>query len=280
MIVREIEKYDSRVHLIVSSSNFGGPARPRNLGIKASSGEYIAFLDSDDIWYKHKLEECMPYFNASVDIVYHDLICYGSVNFFYSKKMKGRSLNSPTTEDLLLKGNALNNSSVIIKRSILEKVGCLDEANDMIAAEDYNLWLKVSQNNSNFLYIPKVLGKYLVGDENISSKDMSKCMEYASRNFVNSLNDEQYKKYIARIQYIHSRFLYKNNKYNLVVPPLLYVIKYGAFDLRIRSLYTLCCSFVMLLLTLPILKNRQSLSKIKNKAQKDSKTIYHLDQKN
>ena len=56
------------------SDNFGGPARPRNLGIKKAKSKYIAFLDSDDWWLPGKLELSIAYLEKGVDLVYHPLI--------------------------------------------------------------------------------------------------------------------------------------------------------------------------------------------------------------
>ncbi len=56
LVVEEFSKLDSRVKLIRMEKNFGGPAKPRNIGVENSKGEYIAFLDADDIWEEDKLE--------------------------------------------------------------------------------------------------------------------------------------------------------------------------------------------------------------------------------
>jgi len=55
-LVEDFSKRDSRVKLIRMEQNFGGPAKPRNIGVENSKGDYIAFLDADDIWEEEKLE--------------------------------------------------------------------------------------------------------------------------------------------------------------------------------------------------------------------------------
>ena len=63
---------DQRIHL-VNFKNNGIIAASRNLGIKRSVGEYIAFLDSDDWWIPQKLEKSLHYLEQGADVVYHDL---------------------------------------------------------------------------------------------------------------------------------------------------------------------------------------------------------------
>ena len=53
---------DKRIKYIWTD-NWGGPARPRNIGIRAAQGNFIAFLDADDYWKEKKLEVQMPHFN-------------------------------------------------------------------------------------------------------------------------------------------------------------------------------------------------------------------------
>ena len=60
--------------------NWGGPAKPRNRGIKKSSGEFIAFLDSDDWWLPKKLEESVVVLEKGSDLVYHQLYMVKKTN--------------------------------------------------------------------------------------------------------------------------------------------------------------------------------------------------------
>jgi glycosyltransferase involved in cell wall biosynthesis len=55
-IIRREASSDSRLRLIVLPERSGGPAKPRNVGLNAAQGEYVIFLDNDDLWHPQKLE--------------------------------------------------------------------------------------------------------------------------------------------------------------------------------------------------------------------------------
>lgn len=71
-IIRQFAANDPRITLIQSDTNFGGPARPRNIGIENAKGEFIAFLDADDVWKPHKLQTQLDFLVAHphIDMLY------------------------------------------------------------------------------------------------------------------------------------------------------------------------------------------------------------------
>jgi glycosyltransferase involved in cell wall biosynthesis len=235
---------DRRIR-VFEVNNFGIIAISRNIGIKNARGNWICFLDADDIWHKNKLEVCRNFMNKEIDVIYHDLEKYGEKKLFARKVLGSRALRRPALCDLLLNGNAINNSASVVRKSILEQVNYLDESPEVAAAEDYNLWLKIAQKSENFFFIKKILGKYYIGENSFSNKDMSLCTISASSAFTNSLNDKQLIKYDALMAYTSGRFRYMNKDYSTGVIYLLKSLKKGSLRLQIRSLYMLCTIYLM-----------------------------------
>ena len=60
---------DARVRVIEMPRNTGRPAMPRNLGIAAAAGEFVAFLDADDTWTSWKLADQVSVMNAHADVI-------------------------------------------------------------------------------------------------------------------------------------------------------------------------------------------------------------------
>lgn len=160
---------DSRIKFFKVHNN-GVIAVSRNLGIKESTGEYIAFLDSDDWWKVNKLEESVRYLSSGADIVYHELyLVKSNEQKYFFKKTSTRQVASPVFNDLLIHGNPISNSSVVVRKKFLIDVGGLAIEPDLIAIEDFDAWLKISEMTEHFKLIPKVLGYYWVGGGNVST---------------------------------------------------------------------------------------------------------------
>lgn len=153
---------------LVKINNNGIVAASRNLGIKHARGDYIAFLDSDDWWMPKKLEESCRALDEGADLVYHQLIV---------KKAKGLSirrtrsfkLQRPVLENLILNGNAISNSSVVVVKKLVDQVGGLSEDPGHVAMEDFDLWLRISRLTDNFVMLNRPLGYYWLGDSNMNS---------------------------------------------------------------------------------------------------------------
>jgi glycosyltransferase involved in cell wall biosynthesis len=162
---------DPRIKLFKIYNN-GVIAASRNEGIRKASGEYIAFLDSDDWWKPEKLRLSFDALNAGADIVYHDLfLANKSDQLFFWKKVVTRDLKPPIFVNLLNNGNCINNSSVVVRKNILSSIGGLSEDYGLIAIEDYDCWLRIAKLTDKFTRIPKSLGYYWAGGGNISNPE-------------------------------------------------------------------------------------------------------------
>jgi len=192
--------------------NKGIYAKSRNLGIKNSSGNIIAFLDSDDWWKETKLHECYKLIQNGYDMIYHNLEVVNSENKKITS-LKGRILKEPKFKDLIINGNQICNSSVVIKKTVLEKVNFINENNKMKAAEDYNTWIKVSLNNYKIFYLNQNLGYYQYHDAGGSRKNMLYCTLQAIKEFRKLLNLSQYNLARSRIFFMYAKYLFEKKKY-------------------------------------------------------------------
>ena len=190
--------------------NSGGPAKPRNEGIKKAKGEWVAFLDSDDWWLPDKLKNCISKINHDNDLIYHDLIVERNNKILFKrKKLKSRQLKKPILKDLLLNGNTISNSSVIVRKKLLVEAGYIDEREALIAVEDFHIWLKIAKLTDKFLHIPESLGYYFENDEGISKKDMSVPSKNAVSEFQKYLNIKENLILEANLKYKKGKFEYK-----------------------------------------------------------------------
>ncbi|MEI6042256.1 MAG: glycosyltransferase family 2 protein [bacterium] len=142
----------------------GGPASARNLGIKKSTGEYIAFIDADDMWEKNKIERQLQIIKETQsDLVYTSRYLINSNNtqrtfddFHFQESLCG-----------LIDNNYIINSSVLLGKEVVSKY-LFDEYTESFAVEDYKLWLKLKSLNYKFTFINEPLTLYRIHSKQIS----------------------------------------------------------------------------------------------------------------
>jgi len=179
---------DSRLRLF-KIHNQGVIAISRNKGINEAQGKYIAFLDSDDWWMAQKLAISIHHIERGYDVFYHDL--WGvkqEVGQVFKKRMKGRHVSQPVYADLIKNGNAIKTSSVVVRKELLQRIGGQLEDPKLVAAEDFECWLRISRETEKFIYIPVILGYYWMGGGNTSNPKRS--LNYLNR--LRALHIEPY----------------------------------------------------------------------------------------
>ena len=162
-----LESFADQKLNVITVNNNGIIAYSRNRGIENARGEWIALLDSDDIWKPEKLEKVREAINHNPEVI---LVCHDEWHVD-NGQIKKRLKYGPSTdlyERLLFKGNCLSTSAVSLRRDIALETGGFSEREHFITVEDYEYWIRLSQIG-DFFFIDDVLGEWHTHGENYSS---------------------------------------------------------------------------------------------------------------
>jgi glycosyltransferase involved in cell wall biosynthesis len=232
---------DSRVR-VINCNNGGIIARSRNLGIESASNPWIAFLDSDDLWDSRKLSHMariIQRFNP--DLIYHQMR-YVSDDIS-GKKVKTRKLKSNAFEDLLIAGNPIANSSVVVRKSILNQVGLMSEERELVGCEDYNSWLKIAKLKATFYFAKQTLGGYRIHENNFSTSAQKVIHLGATKEFILDLPIRVKTKMNSHNAYLLARHFASNSNYAKAKENYLLTIKGGSILLRFKATLLLVICF-------------------------------------
>ena len=159
--IQKISKKDKRIKLIINDKNLGA-GNSRNIGILKSIGQYIAFLDSDDLWSRDKVETQLKFMrennfsfsHTSYEILKKDL-----------KSSIRKARNFYLLPDLL-KSCDIGLSTVILKKELITNE-C--QFPDMTTKEDFVLWLKLLKNGTRIQGLDRSLTVWRKTDASLSS---------------------------------------------------------------------------------------------------------------
>jgi len=162
------EEANLHENLRIFTKKNGGPASARNIGLRNAQGEYIAFIDGNDLWVPEKLTEHVQYMDEHSDIGYSytDAECFRIAN---GKHTNVRNFVCAVQGDVFKNqfwSNFIINSTVIMRRSCIETVGLQDETQSFIGVEDFDYWLRLNRE-FKLGCVSKILTKYRLSDANL-----------------------------------------------------------------------------------------------------------------
>ncbi len=161
--------------------NSGGPSRPRNIGIQAARGEFIALFDSDDLMEPGKLGAQMAVFDAhpNVDLCSTDFMVIDEQGAVLQERMLDdyqsfrehlqpmagnpdappvAIFQGPNLHRALIHANFVGTSSVIARREVFLEAGGFDES--LGNGDDLDMWLKLARTGSTFAFLDVVGHRY------------------------------------------------------------------------------------------------------------------------
>ncbi len=176
---KTLEPYMHRIQYVYQDN--AGPALARNNGIDHASGEWLAFLDSDDIWLPNKLEIQLSHcINLNADLCFHDL----SFSNLHGKKItswneyvnKGELGLPPIKTGILTEayrrmmttGHLFLTTTFMVKRTVIQDVGYFDK--EFRTSEDLELYFRLA-SRYRVAYIADALAVYSPGNDRVNDKE-------------------------------------------------------------------------------------------------------------
>lgn len=140
--VERLAEFGDRIYVHRQAN--AGVAAARNAGVDKASGSWIAFLDADDLWLPHKLERQLALQHAP--LIYSDRFNIGARGGLQLVQSDSTPMHEGDIfTALLLEGNFITNSSVLLRRDVFEAAGGF--AGGVSPAEDWDLWLRVAEHH-------------------------------------------------------------------------------------------------------------------------------------
>ncbi len=168
-----IDGYESEIKYIFQKQ--GGPASARNRGIRESLGQYVAFLDADDVWLPSKLESQVRMFRQcpKMAMVFTENFVFNASGLCQNSLGKRRKLMKGDVAKNIFLYSGVVTSTVMVRSEVFNEVGLFEE--ELQLAEDDNMWIRIAANFEVGL-IDEPLIRYRVHPQKISS-DKIRLME-------------------------------------------------------------------------------------------------------
>ncbi|MBW3636705.1 MAG: glycosyltransferase family 2 protein [Armatimonadetes bacterium] len=153
--------YEDNVRVRLFSIANGGVARARNFGLEQARGEFIAFLDHDDLWFPQKLRKQLEAISEDerIGVVYCNWQLFDKTGILQPHVWQPRfEFGRNGAVEKLLTGNFIISMSVpLIRTQLVRSVDGFDP--DMVPCDDWDVWIRLA-NQSEFVGLRETLVQY------------------------------------------------------------------------------------------------------------------------
>ncbi len=169
-VARRFCREDPRFRLV--SLGGAGVSAARNEGIRHASGEWIAFLDADDLWFPQKLARQMEEVRKEprADFLFSNYVEWRDGVDFRVRYASERKLPRGACLPRLVYSNLFGTSTVMVRRELLDRAGHFDTM--LTAAEDWDLWLRMAETSWHPVGIQEPLVRYRLWSGNASKQTL------------------------------------------------------------------------------------------------------------
>ncbi len=177
-----LESYQGRIRAIFRETN-GGAGAARNIGIAASSGEFVAFLDADDLYLPKRLECAVAALDAHPEYgaVYAEMRLTDpsgkQAPFLWVERMGG-ARSGWIFEEVLLRG-IICTQTITTRRSLLDQVGPFDVT--LRSGQDWDLWWRIARV-TQIGYVDEVVCTYRVTPDGLSRMGVTAAESWIRRD--------------------------------------------------------------------------------------------------
>lgn len=187
-ILREYAEKDSRLKIIKNEKNLG-LTKSLNKGIRYSSGEYIARMDAGDTSERDRLEKQVKFLDGNND--YGLVGTWSNVIDQDSKKIGEMKYEtgSDALKKYLIKHNPIIHSSIMVRKSVLGKIGLYDEK--WKYAQDYELYFRIAKD-AKIANLPEFLVSNRMSPNSITSRKNKEQVMFAIKARLKAIREHQY----------------------------------------------------------------------------------------
>lgn len=197
-----VERYGSPVRLLTQENK--GPAAARNLALRHATGDYVAFLDADDLWHPEKLTTQVQFMEANpeigicgtrrLDFQDGDAIAWPSLpKMIPTHRIDGRTV---------IVKNRFSTSTVMLRTSVLRQVGEFDET--LFGPEDWDLWRRMTRGRLGLhLRVPLTAYRNLHGSVSSNAQRMLENNRKVLQKAFSDTPDLEWSCKLRALSYLH-----------------------------------------------------------------------------